>query len=104
MLGGEMKVDSVYGEGSEFSFTIKVLQNTFKKHRNLYKANSQEFVDIDEMKEDVAKLQFKWRPKQHKTNNITLKYVNDLKLIIEDLPPTSLMEKQQSVIMDEQSI
>ena len=46
MLGGEMKVDSVYGEGSEFSFTIKVLQNTFKKHKNLYKTNSFDYDDI----------------------------------------------------------
>ena len=93
MLGGEMKVESVYGEGSEFSFTIKILQNTFKKHKNLYKANSIE--EVPEENDDL-KLEFKWRPRQHKTNNITLKYINDLKSILPDPAENGPVEKEQS--------
>ena len=35
ILGGDMKVESAYGEGSEFMFAVKIVQNEFKGHQTI---------------------------------------------------------------------
>ena len=74
MFGGELKVTSVFGEGSEFSFIINIHTNELKKD------NKQKVDMCDDMTSVASNLQFKWKPMKHRTDNITLNYINDLNI------------------------
>lgn len=70
-LGGNLWFNSQYGEGSTFTFAIKLNQNeNFKSFKEISIGKKEQF------KADSNKLVFAWKPQQNLLNEV--KYFNDI--------------------------